>query len=90
MSDTNDDTRLHPHEGSNSAGHLRQFVERIERLHEERKAIADDIRDVLAEAASSGFDKKALKAVIAYRAKDRSEREAHDQLVQVYLAALGE
>ena len=86
-----DSSRVQPHarEGDNSGGQLRSFVERIERLHEERKALGDDIRDLLNEAASAGFDKKAIKAVIAYRAKDASERAEHDALVGLYLAALG-
>lgn len=80
------------HEGHNgvAAAQLRQYVERIERLHEERKALGDDIRDVIQEAASAGYDKKALKAVVSYRAKDRGEREAHDAVVQLYLATLGD
>lgn len=88
MDDANDPA--HAHEGHNSASQLRQIVERIEKLHEERKAIASDISDVLSEAASAGYDKKAIKAVVSYRAKDRAERESHDQIVQTYLVALGE
>lgn len=79
-----------PVEGHNSAAQLRQIIERVEKLHEERKALASDIADVLTEAVSNGFDKKAIKAVVAYRAKDRTERQAHDALVQTYLVALGE
>ena len=79
-------------EGHNSTGaeQLRQYVTRVENLHGERKALGDDIRDVLNEAASAGYDKKAIKAVIAYRAKDKAERQEHDAIVQTYLTALGE
>jgi uncharacterized protein (UPF0335 family) len=85
-------SRAPAHEGHNSvaAEQLRQYVTRIENLHEERKALGDDIRDVIQEAASAGFDKKAIKAVVAYRAKDRSDREAHDAIVQLYLSTLGD
>lgn len=80
------------HEGHNSVAgaQLRQFVTRIENLHAERKALGDDIRDVLNEAASAGYDKKAIKRAIAYRAKDKAEREAEDAITQLYLATLGD
>jgi len=69
--------------------HLRSFVERVERLHEERKSIADDIRDIFVEARSHGFDVPALKAVIKLRAMDQNEREERETLVDLYLNALG-
>jgi uncharacterized protein (UPF0335 family) len=69
--------------------HLRAFVERIERLHEERKAISDDVRDVYAEAKSNGFDVKALKAVIRLRAQDVDERKEQEAILETYLHALG-
>lgn len=67
---------------------LRSIVERIERLDEEIKGLNDDKRDLYAEAKSSGFDVKALKAVIAYRRKDPTEAEEHSLIVETYLAAL--
>ena len=88
MDDANEPA--HAHEGHNSAAQLKQIIGRIQKLHEERKALASDISDCLSEAASVGFDKKAIKAVIAYLNKDRAERESHDQIVQTYLVALGE
>ena len=68
---------------------LKAFVERIERLEEEKKTIADDIRDVYAEAKSNGFDVKALRAVIRLRKQDAAERQEHEMILETYLSALG-
>lgn len=68
---------------------LRAFIERIERLEEEKKTIADDIKDVYAEAKGTGFDTKILKKVIALRKKDEQERLEEDAILETYLAALG-
>ena len=74
-------------EGHN--GQLLAFVERIERVHEERKAIADDISEIYTEMKSTGFDAKIIKKIVADRAKDpnklREEREIYDR----YAAAIG-
>ena len=69
--------------------HLKAFVERIERLEEEKKAIADDIRDVFAEAKGNGFDVKALRAVIKLRKQDADERREQEAILETYLHALG-
>lgn len=68
---------------------LRAFVERIERLEEEKKAIADDIKDVYAEAKAMGFDTKALRSVIRLRKQDANERQEQQALLDTYLHALG-
>jgi uncharacterized protein (UPF0335 family) len=68
---------------------LKTFVERIERLHEERKALADDVRDIYAEAKANGFDVKALKIVIQRRAKDPDELSELQSIVETYENALG-
>jgi uncharacterized protein (UPF0335 family) len=68
---------------------LRSFIERIERLEEEKKTIADDIKDVYGEAKGSGFDTKILKKVIAIRKMDRDERAEQEAILDTYLAALG-
>jgi uncharacterized protein (UPF0335 family) len=68
---------------------LRAFVERIERLEEEKKTIADDIKDVYGEAKGMGFDTKILKKVIALRKKDEQERMEEDAILDTYLHALG-
>ncbi len=68
---------------------LKSIVERIERLEEEKKAIADDIRDVYAEAKANGFDTKVLREVIRLRKMDMAERQEHDAVRDLYLQALG-
>lgn len=68
---------------------LRTVVERIERLEEEKKAIADDIRDVYAEAKANGFDTKVLRQVVSLRKKDLTERQEQDAIRDLYLQALG-
>ena len=68
---------------------LRQFVERIERLEEEKKALADDIKDVFAELKGRGFDTKAVRAIVRIRKQDRSERQEQEAILELYLSALG-
>ena len=72
-----------------AAGQLRAFVERIERLEEDKKAIADDIKDVYAEAKGTGFDIKALRTIVRLRKKDQAEREEEESILDLYKAALG-
>jgi uncharacterized protein (UPF0335 family) len=69
--------------------HLRAFVERIERLEEEKKVIADDVRDVYSEAKANGFDVKALRAIVRLRKQDESEREEQEAILETYMHALG-
>jgi uncharacterized protein (UPF0335 family) len=69
--------------------HLKAFVERIERLEEEKKAIADDVRDVYAEAKANGFDTKALRAVVQLRRQDVDERREYEAILETYMHALG-
>lgn len=69
---------------------LRQTIERIERLEEEKKEIAEQIKEVYAEAKAFGFDTKALRQVIRIRKTDRAEREEQEMVLDTYLAALGE
>ena len=75
-------------EGS-SKEDLRAFIERIERLEEEKKAIADDIREVFAEAKSMGFDVKAVRKILSIRKKEPHVREEEEAVLQTYLVALG-
>lgn len=72
-----------------ASGQLRAFVERIERLDEEAKALNDDRKDVYAEAKGRGYDTKILKRVIAARRKDPDQRMEEDAIFATYLAALG-
>jgi uncharacterized protein (UPF0335 family) len=68
---------------------LKAFVERVERLEEEKKAIADDIRDVYAEAKGTGYDVKALRTVVRLRKQDLNERKEQEAILETYLHALG-
>ena len=68
---------------------LRAFIERIERLEEEKKTISDDIKDVYGEAKGMGYDTKIMKQVIALRKKDDQERMEEDLILDTYLQALG-
>lgn len=68
---------------------LKAFVERIEKLEEEKKAIADDIRDVYAEAKGNGYDVKALRAVVRLRKQDSNERQEQEAILETYMHALG-
>ncbi|WEK44166.1 MAG: DUF2312 domain-containing protein [Candidatus Sphingomonas colombiensis] len=72
-----------------SAEQLRQFIERIERLEEEKKAFADDIRDVYAEAKSTGFDGKTMRAIVRLRKMEKHHRDEADALLELYRQALG-
>lgn len=68
---------------------LRQFVEQIENLEEQKKAISDDIRDKFLEAKAVGFDVKALRQIVRLRKKSRDQRQEEEGILQVYLHALG-
>jgi uncharacterized protein (UPF0335 family) len=68
---------------------LKAFVERVEKLEEEKKAISDDIRDVYAEAKGNGFDVKALRVVVRLRKQDVNERKEQEAILETYLHALG-
>jgi uncharacterized protein (UPF0335 family) len=72
-----------------NGGQLRAFVERIERLEEEKKALADDIKDVYAEAKGNGFDTKVIRKVVSIRKQDRDKRLEEETILDLYLAALG-
>ena len=67
---------------------LRSFVERIERLEEEIKALSDDKKDIYVEAKGDGFDVKILREVVRLRKQDEKERDEHDSLLDVYMHAL--
>ena len=68
---------------------LKAFVERVERLEEEKKALSDDIRDVYAEAKGSGFDVKALRQIVRLRKQDVDERKEYETILETYMHALG-
>ena len=68
---------------------LKAIIERVERLEEEKKAIADDIKDVYAEAKGNGFDVKALRVIVRLRKQDQDERKEHETVLETYMHALG-
>jgi uncharacterized protein (UPF0335 family) len=68
---------------------LKAIIERIERLEEEKKTIADDIRDIYSEAKGNGFDVKALRTIIRMRKQDANERSEQETILEMYMQALG-
>ncbi len=72
-----------------AVGPLRSFIERIERLEEEKGAIAADIKDAYNEAAAQGFDKKVMKSVVKKRKQDRDARLEEEAILDLYMDALG-
>jgi uncharacterized protein (UPF0335 family) len=68
---------------------LKAVVERVEKLEEEKKAIADDIKDVYAEAKAHGFDVKALRTIVRLRKQDMDERKEQEAILETYMHALG-
>ena len=72
-----------------SAEQLRLFIERIETLEEEKKGIADDIKDVYAEAKGTGFDAKTMKAIVRLRKMEANARAEAEALLETYKTALG-
>jgi uncharacterized protein (UPF0335 family) len=69
--------------------HLKAFIERIEKLEEEKKAIGDDIKDVYAEAKSTGFDARAMRKIVALRKEDTTKRQEREAILETYMHALG-
>jgi uncharacterized protein (UPF0335 family) len=81
---TNDDTAH-----SFAKDQLKAFIERVERLEEEKKTISDDIKDVYAEAKGNGYDVKALRTIVRLRKMDVDERKEQETILDTYLVALG-
>jgi uncharacterized protein (UPF0335 family) len=73
-----------------TASQLLSYIERIEKLTEEKKDIQSDIKDIYAEADSNGYDKKAIRTIVKIRATPRTEREEQETLIDTYLLAIGE
>ena len=72
-----------------AADELRTLIERVERLEEEKKGIADDVKDVMAEAKSRGYDVKGVRRILAIRKKKREDWQQEEGVVETYLHALG-
>lgn len=72
-----------------AADQLRLLIERIERLEEEKKGIADDMKDVYGEAKATGFDTKSMRAIIRLRKMEKHHREEAQMILETYMVALG-
>jgi uncharacterized protein (UPF0335 family) len=72
-----------------AADQLKAFIERLERLEEEKLGIQGDIKDVFAELKGQGFDVKAVKALLKIRKQDHSERQEHEAILELYMQAVG-
>jgi uncharacterized protein (UPF0335 family) len=72
-----------------AAAELRQLIERIERLEEEKTTLQDDIKEVMAEAKGRGYDTKAIRTIIRLRKKDANERQEEEAILELYKNALG-
>ena len=79
-----------PDVGGIAGERLKSFVERIERLEEEKQALAADIKEVFAEAKGNGYDVKTLRKVVRIRKQDRAKRQEEEALLDLYLSAIGE
>jgi uncharacterized protein (UPF0335 family) len=73
-----------------AAERLRSFLERVERLEEEKQTIMGDMKEVYAEAKGEGYDTKTLRKIIRLRKMDRAQRQEEEALLELYLSALGE
>lgn len=78
-----------PDVGGVAGDRLRQIIEKIERLEEEKKGISDDIREVYAEAKGTGFDVKVIRQIIRLRKMESQERQELDELLDLYKQAIG-
>lgn len=80
-----------PTQGHNSVAkeQIKSIVERVERMEEEKKVIADDIRDIYAEAKGNGMDVKALRTIVRMRKQDANERAEQDAILELYMQAMG-
>jgi len=76
-------------EGNVAADQLRLFIERIERLEEEKKGIADDVKDVYSEAKATGYDTKIMRQIVRLRKMPVQDRREMEAILETYLAALG-
>lgn len=72
-----------------TAAQLKAFIERIERMEEERRGLSDDIKDIYAEAKGNGFDAKVLRKIVAIRKQDQNERREQEEILGLYMQAIG-
>lgn len=72
-----------------SGNRLKSFIERVERLEEEKKVIAEDIRDIYGEAKGTGFDPKVMRKIVSLRKTDLEKRREEQELLTLYMSAIG-
>ena len=72
-----------------AADQLKSFIQRIERLEEEKAALAGDIKEIFLEAKGNGFDTKAMRKILSLRKKDHAERQEEEAILELYMQALG-
>lgn len=89
MSETAQNISLASSVGGVSGERLRQYIERIERLEEEKAGLAEDIRDVYSEAKSAGFESKIMRQIIKLRKMDNQKRQEQEELLELYKSAIG-
>ena len=77
-------------ESAVASAKLRKFIERVERVEEDRKALSDDIKEIYEEAKGTGLDVKTMRTLVRWRKKDKAKREAEAALLELYSGALGE
>ena len=70
-------------------GHLMAFIERIERLEEDKKTVSDEIKDVYAEAKGTGYDVKVIRKIVSIRKQDQDKRREEEEILELYLQAIG-
>ncbi len=75
--------------GSIDSGHLKAFIERIERLEEEKRALSEDVKEVYAEAKGVGYDVKIMRKIVSLRRQDKHKRREEEEILDIYLSALG-
>jgi len=71
------------------SGHLKAFIERIERLEEEKRALASDIKDVYSEAKGTGYDVKIMRKIVSIRRMDHHKRKEEEEMLDLYMSSLG-
>jgi uncharacterized protein (UPF0335 family) len=89
VEDTQETRQDTPDVGGIAADRLRSFMERIERLEEEKAALANDVREVFAEAKSAGFDTKIMRQILKLRKMEKADRQEQEELLDLYKRALG-
>ena len=78
-----------PDVGGIAGAQLKSFIERIERLEEEKRALSEDIKEVYAEAKGNGFEPKIIRQIVKIRKMDKDQRDEEESLLELYMRALG-